>query len=79
MSSRIETIKRAIGLKPSFRRSGGMSSTIIVGAVMGILSGNYIFKQHLDEYFAEEHRRSNEDGGAGGGVSNDPSSSPPSS
>eukprot|EP00558_Chaetoceros_sp_UNC1202_P004251 CAMPEP_0197250476 /NCGR_PEP_ID=MMETSP1429-20130617/53024_1 /TAXON_ID=49237 /ORGANISM="Chaetoceros sp., Strain UNC1202" /LENGTH=80 /DNA_ID=CAMNT_0042712311 /DNA_START=33 /DNA_END=275 /DNA_ORIENTATION=- len=50
-----ETIRRAIGLKPSLRRSSGSSmSNILFGTVLGIISGKYIFEEPMKEYWDNE-------------------------
>jgi len=53
--SRLETFRRAIGLKPTFRRSGSAHFVnLAVGAVVGMVSGNYLFKEPLKEYWEEQ-------------------------
>jgi hypothetical protein len=48
---------RAIGLRPGFRRTGASSLTSIAfAAFVGTVSGHYIFKQPLEEYWAHEHQ-----------------------
>lgn len=55
---RFSLFLRAIGLKPGFRRTGPSSLlNIAVAAGVGVISGTYIFKQPLEEYWKEEHQR----------------------
>jgi hypothetical protein len=72
---------RAIGLRPGFRRTGASSlGSIAMAAAVGVISGQYIFKIPLEEYWTEENARQAElaaaaagaggataDGGGGGG------------
>jgi len=55
-SSRFSLFLRAIGIKPGFRRARtgpGSLLHLAVAAGVGVVSGQYIFKQPLEEYFAE--------------------------
>eukprot|EP01082_Thalassiosira_pseudonana_P010612 g9521.t1 g9521 contig37:145317-146493(+) len=55
MITRLETFKRMLGLKGGrFRQTGMFGSNIIVGTVLGILSGKYIFEEPLQRYWAEK-------------------------
>lgn len=48
---------RAIGLRQSFRRAGPSSLfNIAVAAGIGVVSGQYIFKVPLEEYWSEQNR-----------------------
>ena len=48
---------RAIGLRHSFRRTGASSlPNLAVAAALGVISGQYIFKQPLEEFWSEENR-----------------------
>ncbi|KAL3798846.1 hypothetical protein HJC23_004634 [Cyclotella cryptica] len=56
MISRWERFQRMIGIKGGrFRQTGIFGSNIVVGAVLGILSGKYIFEEPLQRYWAEKH------------------------
>ncbi|KAL7577291.1 hypothetical protein ACA910_002035 [Epithemia clementina (nom. ined.)] len=45
---------RAIGIKPGFRRTGSSSLiNIAVAAGVGAASGYYIFKQPIEDFYAE--------------------------
>ena len=48
-----------------FRQTGFTGGNIIVGTVLGILSGKYIFEEPLQHYWAEKHAA--EQIAAGGG------------
>ena len=49
---------RAIGLRPGFRRTGASSlPSIAMAAAVGTVSGHYIFKAPLEEYWTEENAR----------------------
>lgn len=49
---------RAIGLRPGFRRTGASSlGSIAMAAAVGTISGHYIFKQPLEDYWREENAR----------------------
>jgi hypothetical protein len=49
---------RAIGLRPGFRRTGASSlGSIAMAAAVGTVSGHYIFKAPLEEYWTEENAR----------------------
>jgi hypothetical protein len=51
--------KRALGLRQGFRRSGGSDYiNIAVAAGVGVVSGHYIFKQPLEDYWREENQKS---------------------
>lgn len=39
---------------PRFRQTGIFGSNIVVGAVLGIISGKYIFEEPLQRYWAEK-------------------------
>jgi hypothetical protein len=50
--------KRALGFRHGFRRSGGSSYiNIAVAAGVGVVSGHYIFKQPLEDYWSEENQK----------------------
>jgi len=56
MISRIETFQRMLGLKGGqFRRTGVTGGNIVVGVVLGVLSGKYIFEEPMQRYWAEKH------------------------
>jgi galactitol-specific phosphotransferase system IIC component len=38
-----------------FRQTGIFGSNILVGAVLGIISGKYIFEEPLQRYWADKH------------------------
>lgn len=38
-----------------FRRTGVTGGNIVVGVVLGILSGKYIFEEPMQRYWAEKH------------------------
>jgi hypothetical protein len=60
---------RAIGLRPGFRRTGASSlPSIAMAAAVGVVSGQYIFKIPLQEYWEEENARQAEIAAAGGGA-----------
>lgn len=47
--------KLAIGIKPGFRRTGPAGlMNIAVAAAVGVVSGHYIFKQPLEDYWTEK-------------------------
>lgn len=49
---------RAIGIKRGFRRTGPNSLwSIAIAAGVGVISGQYIFKQPLEEYWKEQHQK----------------------
>jgi hypothetical protein len=51
-------LMRAIGLRPGFRRTGASSlGSIAMAAAVGTVSGHYIFKAPLEEYWTEENAR----------------------
>ena len=51
---RFSLFLRAIGLKRGFRRTGPSGLVnIAVAAAVGVVSGHYIFKEPLDEYWKE--------------------------
>mmetsp|Transcript_24374 Transcript_24374/g.58840 ORF Transcript_24374/g.58840 Transcript_24374/m.58840 type:complete len:96 (-) Transcript_24374:68-355(-) len=55
MISRLEWFQRAVGLKGGrFRQTGFSGGNIIVGTVLGVLSGKYIFEEPLQHYWAEK-------------------------
>lgn len=52
---------RAIGVRQSFRRNSAQSLfNIAVAAGVGAVSGHYIFKAPLEEYWSEENRERRE-------------------
>ena len=52
---------RAIGLRQSFRRTGPSSLlNIAVASAVGVVSGQYIFKEPLEQYWSEENRAARE-------------------
>jgi len=52
---RFSLFLRAIGLKPGFRRTGPSALiNIAVAAAVGVVSGHYIFKEPLEEYWREK-------------------------
>lgn len=52
---------RAIGFRQSFRRTDANSwSGIVFAAMVGAVSGRYIFKEPLEEYWSEENRAKRE-------------------
>ena len=59
-----------------FRQTGISGGNIIVGTVLGIISGKYIFEEPLQHYWAqkraEEAQQAAADSGAGGVVSSTP-------
>ncbi len=61
-----------------FRQTGISGGNIIVGTVLGIISGKYIFEEPLQHYWAqkraEEAQQAAVDSGAGGVVSSTPNS-----
>jgi hypothetical protein len=59
---------RAIGLRPGFRRTGASSlGSIAMAAAVGVISGQYIFKIPLEEYWTEENARQAEIAAAAAG------------
>jgi hypothetical protein len=55
MDPRFSLFLRAIGVKRGFRRTGPSSFiNIAVAAGIGIISGRYIFKEPLEEYWTEQ-------------------------
>jgi len=63
--SRIDGFKRMIGLKGGFRRTGASSwHNIILGSVVGAISGYYIFAQPLKDYWEEQRQRPHTDKGS---------------
>lgn len=74
MISRLEWFQRAVGLKGGrFRQTGFSGGNIIVGTILGILSGKYIFEEPLQHYWAEKHAAEL----AAGGVASSTASTPP--
>ena len=58
MGPRFSLFLRALGLKPGFRRTGPSSLVnIAFAAGLGVISGQYIFKEPLEEYWAEVRAR----------------------
>ena len=49
-----------------FRRTGVTGGNIVVGVVLGILSGKYIFEEPMQRYWAEKHAA---DAAAAGAIS----------
>eukprot|EP00574_Skeletonema_japonicum_P002985 CAMPEP_0201721758 /NCGR_PEP_ID=MMETSP0593-20130828/6359_1 /ASSEMBLY_ACC=CAM_ASM_000672 /TAXON_ID=267983 /ORGANISM="Skeletonema japonicum, Strain CCMP2506" /LENGTH=77 /DNA_ID=CAMNT_0048212629 /DNA_START=19 /DNA_END=252 /DNA_ORIENTATION=+ len=67
MISRFETFQRMLGLKGGqFRRTGVTGGNIVVGVVLGVLSGKYIFEEPMQRYWAEKHAA---DAAAAGAIS----------
>mmetsp|Transcript_11752 Transcript_11752/g.21204 ORF Transcript_11752/g.21204 Transcript_11752/m.21204 type:complete len:88 (-) Transcript_11752:532-795(-) len=67
MISRVEWFQRIVGLKGGrFRQTGITGGNIVVGTVLGILSGKYIFEEPLQHYWAE--KRAEEAAAAGDGA-----------
>ena len=57
----MKSFLRAIGLRQSFRRTGPSSLlNIAVAAGIGVVSGQYIFKEPLAEYWSEQNRAARE-------------------
>jgi hypothetical protein len=54
---RFSLFLRAIGVKPGFRRTGP-SSLINIGfaALLGVVSGHYIFNEPLKQYWLEQQQ-----------------------
>lgn len=53
--SYLEKFRRAIGLKPSMRRSrASQMSNILFGSVIGVISGRYIFEEPLKNHFEQQ-------------------------
>lgn len=55
-----------------FRRTGVTGGNIIVGVVLGVLSGKYIFEEPIQRYWAEKHAA---DAAAAGTISSSSSTS----
>lgn len=52
---------RAIGVKPGFRRTGPSSLfNIALAAGLGVVTSQYIFKQPLEDYWAEQRQLAEE-------------------
>eukprot|EP00586_Coscinodiscus_wailesii_P003452 CAMPEP_0172485404 /NCGR_PEP_ID=MMETSP1066-20121228/13471_1 /TAXON_ID=671091 /ORGANISM="Coscinodiscus wailesii, Strain CCMP2513" /LENGTH=69 /DNA_ID=CAMNT_0013250679 /DNA_START=57 /DNA_END=266 /DNA_ORIENTATION=- len=51
-----DSFKRAVGLKPTLRRRGSPWFNLMVGAVLGVVSGNYIFREPLELYWEEQRQ-----------------------
>lgn len=67
MISRIEWFQRAVGLKGGrFRQTGMPGLNIVVGTLLGILSGKYIFEEPLRHYWSEENQRQLEEASGSG-------------
>ena len=49
-----------------FRQTGFSGGNIIVGTVLGIISGKYIFEEPLQHYWAEKHAAEQIAAGKGG-------------
>ena len=74
--SLISTIqKQSIYRGGRFRQTGISGGNIIVGTVLGIISGKYIFEEPLQHYWAQ--KRAEEAQQAGGVASSSSSSSTP--
>jgi hypothetical protein len=58
LNPRFSLFLRAIGLKPGFRRGSGPSSLFSIGvaALVGVVSGHYIFHEPLEAYWKEQHQ-----------------------
>mmetsp|Transcript_69 Transcript_69/g.119 ORF Transcript_69/g.119 Transcript_69/m.119 type:complete len:81 (+) Transcript_69:148-390(+) len=57
MTEWMDGLKRAVGLKRTFRRTGASAlSNIALGAAVGVVSGYYIFATPLKEYWQEQER-----------------------
>ena len=70
MDPRFSLFLRAIGIKPGFRRTGPSSLiNIAFAAGVGVISGQYIFKEPLEEYWAEVRAREAAERAANGGSS----------
>lgn len=65
-----ESFRRAIGLKPSFRRSGASRvGNILFGSVLGMISGKYIFEEPIKEYWENEANNPKKEGAVSGPAS----------
>ena len=55
-SPRWSMFLRAIGVKQGFRRTGAFGGmlSIAIAAGVGVISGQYIFKEPLEEYWREQ-------------------------
>lgn len=52
-----QSFLRAVGFRRSFRRSAGNSwSSLILAAGLGTISGHYIFKAPIEEFWSEENK-----------------------
>ncbi|KAL7499878.1 hypothetical protein ACHAWT_008726 [Skeletonema menzelii] len=72
MISRFETFQRMLGIKGGqFRRTGVTGGNIVVGVVLGVLSGKYIFEEPMQRYWAEKHAADAAAAGAISSSSND--------
>jgi len=64
-----ESFRRAIGLRPSFRRSSSSILTnIMLGSFVGVISGKYIFEEPIKEYWEDEQNRQQAVAAKGGGA-----------
>uniref|UniRef100_A0A7R9VYS9 Uncharacterized protein n=1 Tax=Pseudictyota dubia TaxID=2749911 RepID=A0A7R9VYS9_9STRA len=64
----LDNLKRAVGLKATFRRTGAsIWPNVLMGAFVGVISGQYMFKEPLEQYWAEQRRLEAENGGGGSG------------
>ncbi|KAL3759970.1 hypothetical protein ACHAWU_000593 [Discostella pseudostelligera] len=72
MISRVEWLQRVVGIKGGrFRQTGISGGNIIVGTVLGIISGKYIFEEPLQHYWAQkraEEAQAAAGAGTAGGV-----------
>ena len=56
-----QSLMRAVGFRPGFRRASGNGLlNLAVAAGIGVVSGHYIFKAPLEEYWSEENREQRE-------------------
>jgi hypothetical protein len=78
---RFSLFLRAIGVKPGFRRTGP-SGLINIGfaALLGVVSGHYIFNEPLKQYWLEQQQfqQQQEASGEMNAVVQSPSATPPS-
>mmetsp|Transcript_9385 Transcript_9385/g.13916 ORF Transcript_9385/g.13916 Transcript_9385/m.13916 type:complete len:87 (-) Transcript_9385:111-371(-) len=52
MSNFLDNLKRGVGLKPTTRRpAGSMIVNFGLATLLGVISGNYIFKDAIREHF----------------------------
>jgi len=74
MGPRFDLFLIAIGLKPGFRRTGpSRLVNIAVASLIGVISGQYIWKEPLEQYWREKRLQEQQKqqalaaGGGGGG------------